>query len=152
MGVLGRRWRLKGEIELDKAELKKYRFMAGEILRIGYKIIELQGKRDSLPVVIGKVDSSMSEFPYIKTKVSVPMDEPDRADRIDRQISELEAERDALVLRVDKIREFINSIPEEIDRNIFKMIYMDGKTQREVAEMLGFERSNVAKRIKRHIG
>lgn len=136
---------------MNKTELKKYRFIAGEILRIGTKIIELHARRDEIPVVIGKVDSSMNEFPYIKTKISVPMDEPDLADRIDRQISSLELQRDALIKRAKEIENFIDGISDEVDRNIFRMIYIYGKTQKEVAELLGFERSNIAKRIGKYI-
>ena len=46
-----------------------------------------------------------------------------------------------------EIEQFIAEISDSRDRQIFELIYIDGKKQREVAEHVGMERSSVSKKI-----
>ena len=58
--------------------------------------------------------------------------------------------RKAAVSRlVVEIEEFIAGIPNSLDRQIFEMCFLQGKRQREVADIFGMERSNISVRIGR---
>ena len=46
-----------------------------------------------------------------------------------------------------EIEQFIAGIPDSTDRMIFEMIYLQGKKQREVADIVGYSRSRISQKI-----
>ena len=48
---------------------------------------------------------------------------------------------------ITEIELFIAEIPDSRDRQIFELIYIDGKKQREVAEKVGYSRSRISQVI-----
>ena len=75
------------------------------------------------------------------------MDEPKEADEISKQIRIREQRREQVEKLITEIEQFIAEIPDSRDRQIFELIYIDGKKQSEVAESMGVERSSVSKKI-----
>ena len=132
---------------MTRKKLKQYKVLKKEIERLDKAIDELQNRALDIPTVIGKVQASQRDFPYIEQHISVQMDEPKEADMITRRILIRQKRRDEVNELCLEIEKFIAGIPDSADRQIFEMIYLDGKKQREVAEILGYSRSRIAQKI-----
>lgn len=136
---------------MDKQRLRQYLPLQNEIKTLDKKIDKLYERQASIPTVIGKVTKSSDDFPYIEEHVSVKMDEPKEADEIRKLLLIKENRRNQAMMLSQEIEEFIASIPDSVDRQIFELTFLDGKKQREVAEDVGVERSLVSKRITKYL-
>lgn len=58
--------------------------------------------------------------------------------------------RIAVMKEIDKIESFIDTVEDPEIKTILRMIYIDGRTQEEVAEKLGYSRSGIAMKLKRY--
>lgn len=132
---------------MTRKKLKQYKVLKKEIERLDKAIDELQNRALDIPTVIGKVQASQRDFPYIEQHISVQMDEPKEADMISRRILIRQKRRDEVNELCLEIEKFIAGIPDSVDRQIFELVYLDGKKQREVAEILGYSRSRIAQKI-----
>lgn len=50
-----------------------------------------------------------------------------------------------------QVEEFIESIPDSLTRRIFRMCYLDGHTQKHVADKINLDRSTVTKKIDKYL-
>ncbi len=125
--------------------------MKKEIELIDRKLDRLYERQENVPVVMGKVTGSSKDFPYTEVRTSVLMDEPKEMDEIDKQIRIREKRKEQVESLITEIEQFIAEIPDSRDRQIFELIYIDGKKQREVANEIGLERSVVSKRITNYL-
>ncbi len=132
---------------MDKKKLCQLRPLKKEIELIDRKLDRLYERQENVPVVMGKVIGSSKDFPYTEVRTSVLMDEPKEADEIEKQIRIREKRREQAESLITEIEQFIAEIPDSRDRQIFELIYIDGKKQREVAEYMGMERSSISKII-----
>lgn len=132
---------------MDKKKLSQLRPLKKELELIDKKLDRLYDRQENVPVVLGKVVGSSKDFPYTEVRTSVLMDEPKEADEISKQIRIREQRREQVEKLITEIEQFIAEIPDSRDRQIFELIYIDGKKQREVAESMGVERSSVSKKI-----
>ena len=136
---------------MDKKKLSQLRPLKKEIELIDRKLDRLYERQENVPVVMGKVTGSSKDFPYTEVRTSVLMDEPKEADEIEKQIRIREKRREQVESLITEIERFIAEIPDSRDRQIFELIYIDGKKQREVANEIGLERSVVSKRITNYL-
>ena len=132
---------------MDKKKLSQLRPLKKELELIDRKLDRLYERQENVPVVMGKVTGSSKDFPYVEVRTSVLMDEPKEADEIDKQIRIREKRKEQVESLITEIEQFIAEIPDSRDRQIFELIYIDGKKQREVAEYMGMERSSISKII-----
>ena len=132
---------------MDKKKLSQLRPLKKELELIDRKLDRLYERQENVPVVMGKVTGSSKDFPYVEVRTSVLMDEPKEADEIEKQIRIREKRREQVESLITEIEQFIAEIPDSRDRQIFELIYIDGKKQREVAEYMGMERSSISKII-----
>ena len=132
---------------MDKKKLSQLRPLKKELELIDRKLDRLYERQENVPVVMGKVTGSSKDFPYTEVRTSVLMDEPKEADEIEKQIRIREKRREQVESLITEIERFIAEIPDSRDRQIFELIYIDGKKQREVAEYMGMERSSISKII-----
>lgn len=132
---------------MDKKKLSQLRPLKKELELIDKKLDRLYDRQENVPVVLGKVVGSSKDFPYTEVRTSVLMDEPKEADEISKQIRIRKQRREQVESLITEIEQFIAEIPDSRDRQIFELIYIDGKKQREVAESMGVERSSVSKKI-----
>lgn len=132
---------------MDKKKLSQLRPLKKELELIDRKLDRLYERQENVPVVMGKVTGSSKEFPYTEVRTSVLMPEPKEADEIEKQIRIREKRREQVESLITEIEQFIAEIPDSRDRQIFELIYIDGKKQREVAEYMGMERSSISKII-----
>lgn len=136
---------------MDKKKLSQLRPLKKELELIDRKLDRLYERQENVPVVMGKVTGSSKDFPYVEVRTSVLMDEPKEADEIEKQIRIREKRREQVESLITEIEQFIAEIPDSRDRQIFELIYIDGKKQREVADEIGLERSVVSKRITNYL-
>ena len=134
-------------MRVDKKKLSQLRPLKKELELIDRKLDRLYDRQENVPVVLGKVVGSSKDFPYTEVRTTVQMDEPKEADEIEKQIRIREKRREQVESLITEIEQFIAEIPDSRDRQIFELIYIDGKKQREVAESMGVERSSVSKKI-----
>lgn len=132
---------------MTRERLKQYRALKREIARLDESIDKLRMQAAEVPTVIGKVTASQREHPYIATHPLVRMDEPVAADAIAKRIRLREQRREECSKLLVEIEEFIKRIPDSTDRQIFEMVFLEGKRQREVAEMIGYSRARVTQKI-----
>lgn len=136
---------------MDKARLNQLRPLKKELELIDKKLDKLYERAENVPVVMGKVTGSSSDFPYIEVRTSVLMDEPKEADEISKQIR-IKRQRKAQVEKlITEIEQFIAEIPDSVDRQIFELRYIDGMKQREVAEAVGYTQGRISQIIKRYL-
>ena len=136
---------------MDKKKLSQLRPLKRELALIDKRLEKLYERQENVPVVMGKVTGSSRDFPYTEVRTSVLMDEPKEMDEIDKQIRIREKRREQVEKLITEIEQFIAEIPDSIDRQIFELIYIDGKKQREVAELVGLERSVISKKITNYL-
>lgn len=136
---------------MDKKKLERYKPLKRELLMIDKQINRLEERREELPVVMGKVQSSDHEFPYTERRVSVQMYEPKEADKIDREIVRKRARKRQIESEVEEVKEFIENMPEGENKRIFELYYMEGLTQTQVAEIVSLDRSRISRKIHDYI-
>lgn len=134
-------------MEMTREKLKQYRALKKEIGSLEKAIDKLRDRALDIPEVIGKVTASSHDFPYIEEHITVRMNEPKEADAITRRIRIKEKRKEEAEKAALEIEQFIAGIPDSTDRQIFEMVFLERKKQREVAEIVGFEQSSVSKRI-----
>lgn len=136
---------------MDKKTLKQFCPLQRELETLDEKIDKLYDRQAALPTVMGKVTKSSDEFPYIEEHVSVQMDEPKEADEIRKVKLIRENRREQVRKTLLEIEQFIASIPDSTDRQIFEKAFLEGKKQIVVAEEVGLDRSTVSKRISDYV-
>lgn len=136
---------------MDKKKLKQYRSLKKEQKMLEEKIEKLNEKAEKIPTVTGKVKGSMDTFPYIETHMRIIMDEPKQADMIDRQMRINGRRREQVEELLTEIEEFISLIPDSNARQIFELIYLNGKTQQEVGDQLGYTKGRISQIVSENL-
>ncbi len=135
-------------MEMTREKLKQYRALKREIESLDKAIDKLSDRAMNIPEVLGKVTASSPDFPYIEEHITVRMDDPRGADMIARRIRIKEKLREEAQRAALEIEQFIAGIPDSTDRQIFEMLYLEGKKQREVAEKVGYTQGRISQKIK----
>lgn len=134
---------------MDKETLKQYRTLLREQALNDKAIDKLYDRAAEIPTVMGKVVGSSHDFPYTEIRTSVQMDEPKEADEISRRLRIREERKEQIRKSVLEIEQFIAGIPDSTDRQIFELVFLEGKKQHEVAETVHLERSWISRRIEK---
>ena len=119
-----------------------------EIALIDAALARLEERLDGVTIVPGKVTKSSDDFPYIEEHVSVEMPEPMEASRIREKMAAKEQRRSEIAQEMRQVEEYIEGMPDGIDKQIFEMVYLDGMTQQEVGESVGYTQGRVSQIIK----
>ena len=133
-----------------KDAFSQYQRNRREIALIDAALARLESQLDEVAIVPGKVTKSSDDYPYIEEHVSVEIPEPSEASRIREKMAAKEKRRSEIAREMRMVEEYIEGMPEGIDKQIFEMVYLDGMTQTEVGEILNLERSGISKKIKAH--
>ena len=132
---------------MDKKRLMQYKALMREQPKLKKEIDRLYDRLDAVPVVSGKVTKSSDDWPYIEGHMTVEIQEPKIADEIKKQIRIKERRLNSVEIERTAIEQFIEGIPDSLDRQIFELSFLDGNKQCEVANEIGMERSSISKRI-----
>lgn len=133
---------------MDRKQLKKYKSNKRRIAGIKKTIDKLVEQLDNVPVVPGKVTKSSDEFPYIEQYVKVVMEEPKEATRLKERIREKREDLGRLEQENEEVEKYIEQLPVGMKKEIFEMVYLDGMTQKEAGESLGYTQARVSQVIK----
>lgn len=132
---------------MDKKTLRQYRALLKEQALNDKAIDKLYDRATQVPTVMGKVVGSSHDFPYTEVRTSVQIDEPKEADEIARRLRIRKERQEQIREAVLEIEQFIASIPDSTDRQIFEMTFLEGITQDEVGEKLGYSKGRISQRI-----
>lgn len=137
---------------MTEKELCQYKAIKNEIADLNRRIAET---KEAEIVPFGTVKGSSKYFPYTSMTFHVagidPADATQRQEAISELLRQREVQRDELLKKQIEIEKFITGVHNSTDRTIFRMIAFDGRTKTEVGEALGYDRSNILKRMKRYI-
>lgn len=128
---------------MDKKKLKQYRALLKEQEINDKAIDKLYDRAAEIPTVLGKVVGSSKDFPYTEVRTTVQMDEPRESDEIERRLRIRKVRQEQIRNAVVEIEEFIAGIEDSDARQIFELSYIEGKKQREIADILGYSRGRI---------
>ena len=134
-----------------KRTLRQYRPLLKEIELLSKKLDKLQERAYNVPEVLGKVTGSSKDFPYTEEHITVRMDEPKESDEIRSMMRINERRLDKAEAARLEIEQFIAAIPDSTDRQIFELSFLEGKKQREVADVVGYSRGRVSQIISKYV-
>ncbi len=130
-----------------RCKLKEYKRNRKELQLIDEAIETLDARLEDLEVVAGKVTKSSKDFPYIEEHMTVKMSEPVETDRIKAKIRKKKKRRAVLEAEIREVEDFIERMPEGIEKQIFELIYLEGFSQKETAEMLNYSKGRISQII-----
>jgi len=130
--------------------LNQYKAIKHEIADLNRRISETkQGEVMSF----GTVKGSSKYFPYTPQNFHVSGIDPADADKRQEQITELlmlrEVQRDELMKKQVEIENYIAGIKDSTTRMIFRLYFIDGLSQWQIAKKLGYEQSSISQKIRR---
>ena len=124
---------------MTREQLESYRSMKEEIDELKYKLAHL-ADGDSL-VGNDVIMDYRSGYPVPQSVVGYDYEKYHRLkDRYQKRIIGLQKETEA-------VEEFVEGISDSLTRRIFRMQYIEGMTQKKIAETVHLERSSVSKKI-----
>lgn len=126
-------------MKMIKERLEEYRSNKEEIKELQYKLAHL-GEGDSL---IGNSVILDYRKGYAQPQSVVGYDydlERSRKERWEKRLEELQT-------KVNEVESWIEAIPNGQTRRCFRMVYMDGLTQKQAGEKLHLDRSTISKKI-----
>ena len=132
---------------MDKKTLRQYRALLKEQILNDKAIDKLYDRAAKVPTVMGKVVGSSKDFPFTEMRTTVQMDEPKEADEIARRLRIRKERQEQIREAVLEIEQFIAEISDSMDRQIFEMTFLEGITQDEAGEKLGYSKGRISQRI-----
>ena len=132
---------------MDRKTLRQYRALKKELLLIDQGIDRLRERAMDVPTVAGKVTGSSHDWPYIETHYPVWMDEPKEADEISWRLRIKQRRREEVSRLAVEIEQYIAGIPDSTDRQIFELLFLEGITQQDAANIVGYTQARVSQRI-----
>lgn len=129
--------------------INKHKQNKRELEMVNRQLDRLYAQLEAVPEVSGKVTRSSTDFPYIEEHVTVRMDEPKAATAIRDRIRKKEKRQKELLAEIKSTEEAVASLPEGIEKQIMEMVYLEGMSQNEVADMLGYTKGRISQIISR---
>ena len=129
----------------------RYQRNKREIALIDAALKRLEAQLDDVAIVPGKVTKSSDDYPYIEEHVPVEMPEPREASRIREKMAAKEKRRSEIAGEMRQVEEHIERMPEGMDKQIFEMVYLDGMTQAEAGESVGYTQARISQILNREL-
>lgn len=126
-------------MDITKELLQGYRSKKDEIQELDY-ILKNRWRDEGL---IGNdvIFDYSKGYPMPQSVVGFDQEKYERLqDRDQRQKEQLEQE-------CEEVEEWVEAIPDSLIRRIFRMYFLDGKKQKEVAKAVHMDRSSISKKI-----
>lgn len=138
---------------MTENELNQYKAIKNEIADLNRRIQEAkQGEVMSF----GTVKGSSKYFPYTPQNFHVSGMDPADTDKRQEQITELlrlrEVQRDDLIKKQVEIENYIAGICDSTTRTIFRMYFIDGKSQFQISKKTNYSQGRVSQIIKIQLG
>lgn len=123
--------------------LREYRSNRDEIVELRQKLRELPGSENLIDNSV--ILDYRRGYPQPRSIVGYDHGlEERRRERWLHRIELLQAE-------VDAVERWIEAIPDGVTRRIFRMLYVEGKTQQKVAEKLHMDQSRISRKISKFL-
>lgn len=124
---------------MTREQLEQYRSKKDEIKELKYKLEHL-GEDDS---AIGNstINDYRKGYPQPQAVVGVDWK------KIDNAVKRYEHRIDRLNAECREVEEFVESIEDSMTRRIFRMYYIDGISQSDIAKAVGYSRGRVSQKI-----
>lgn len=135
---------------MDKRILKNYKKNQNELALIDASLDKLRARLEDVPIVSGKVTGSGRDFPYIEEHITVKMAEPREATKLKDRIRDKENRRKFLLAEIEEAEDFIETMPDGIDKRVFEMFYLDGENQVDTADTVGITQGRVSQIISKY--
>lgn len=129
--------------------INKHKQNKRELNMVNRQLDRLYAQLEAVPEISGKVTRSSTDFPYIEEHVTVRMDEPKAATAIRDRIRKKEKRQKELLAEIKSTEEAVASLPDGIEKQIMEMVYLEGMSQNEVADMLGYTKGRISQIISR---
>lgn len=129
----------------------RYQRNRREIALIDAALARLEERLDGVAIVPGKVTKSSDDYPYIEEHVSVEIPDPKEASQIREKIAAKEQRRSEIAQEMRQVEEYIEGMPDGIDKQIFEMVCLDGMTQQEAGESVGYTQARISQILNREI-
>lgn len=127
--------------QVTREKLESYKSMKEEIAELTYKLNHL-GEGDGM-ISSSVIKDYRSGYPVPQAIIGVDWQKYDRLkDRYENRIRDLERE-------CTEIEEFTEGISDSMDRRIFRMYYIEGRSQREIGKAVHLDKSNVSRKIEK---
>ena len=134
---------------MNRDLLNRYKQNKRELELIDAALARLEAQLDGVAIVRGKVTKSSDDYPYIEEHVPVEMPEPREASRIREKMAAKEKRRSEIAQEMRQVEEHIEGMPDGMDKQIFEMVYLDGMTQTEAGESVGYTQARISQVINR---
>lgn len=124
---------------MKREQLEQYRSKKDEIKELKYKLEHL-GEGDS---AIGNsiINDYRKGYPQPQAVVGVDWG------KIDNAVKRYEHRMEKLNAECVSVEEFVENIEDSLTRRIFRMYYIDGISQRDIAKAVGYSRGRVSQKI-----
>lgn len=131
-----------------KELFSRYRRNRRELDLIADQIDRLNDRLENVPEVSGKVTKSSKDFPYIEEHMTVRMKEPKEATEIKKKLRKKEKRQEELSQEITAVVDFISDLPEGIEKQIMEMVYLEGMSQTDAAELIGYTQARVSQIVR----
>ena len=118
---------------MTKEEFLKFKGLPKDIDYLSKKLQRLERDAENVQTVKDKVQSSMKDFPYTPTHVTVDEPEPVRFTKIQREIRRTRKRLERAEDLKDELNEILSKVEDGRNRQILYKRYVDGMTLKEVA-------------------
>jgi len=130
---------MKGRDIMNREQMESYRSMKEEIKEITYKLDHL-GKDDEF-VGNDVINDYRSGFPVPQSVVGFDYAKYRRAEeRYSKRLEKLKKD-------CQQIEEFIECVQDSMTRRIFRMYFMEGLSQRQIARQMHIDQSTVSRKM-----
>ena len=134
---------------MNREKLNLHKQNKRELALIERQLDRLYERLENVETVSGKVTKSGDDFPYIEEHVTVQMAEPKAATAIKDQIREKEDRQRAIQREIAQVEDFIDALPDGIEKRVMEMVYLDGESQYDAADVLEITQGRVSQIIKK---
>ena len=118
---------------MTKEEFLKFKGLPKDIEYLTKKLQSLERDAENVQTVKDKVQSSMKDFPYTPTHVTVDAPEPVKFTRIQREIRRTRKRLERAEDLKDELNEILAKVEDGRNRQILYKRYVDGMTLKDVA-------------------
>lgn len=134
---------------MSREKLNRHKQNKRELALIERQLDRLYERLENVETVSGKVTKSGDDFPYIEEHVTVQMAEPKAATAIKEQIRVKENRQRVLQDEIEQVESFIDALPNGIEKRVMEMVYLDGESQYDAADVLEITQGRVSQIIKK---
>lgn len=134
---------------MNREKLNRHKQNKRELALIERQLDRLYERLENVETVSGKVTKSGDDFPYIEEHVTVQMAEPKAATAIKEQIRVKEDRQRVLQGEIEQVEDFIDALPDGIEKRVMEMVYLDGESQYDAADVLEITQGRVSQIIKK---